>query len=831
MSGTDLPLALIRTGTDGRPSAHYPHLNRSFRAEVGSEECVRVDTYNFLLTKYAYPVHRIEIEVPVKIRDDETPRFADLVVYDDDEHKRPFIVVETKKPHRRDGERQAQRYATILRATYTLWNNGTDPMTASTLVNRYPEEAISISDVPVFGGQPRYDVQTLDPFPDDRAAAAVIRRCHALIRSCENKKPDEAFDEFLKVLLVKFTDESSGGDYEFQVRLRGVPPVPEDRNEIAQRVRALFHASVVDSQGIADVFAESEDIRLRNETLAQLVQLLQTHSFSSTDVDVKARAFETFLSGDLRQGFKEFMTPRPVVEAVVAMADPTPGQAILDPCCGSAAFLIVALRQVRRGLAATAKLSSRQIIKRVFDFAHDRLWGMDSSRQMANVGRLNMLVNEDGRGHIFCVQDSLAPVSDAPPQLRSQHFDFVMTNPPFGQKIAAPSALLESFGVVKLYPATTRMFLSEILFLERNVEWLKPRGCMFIVLPDSVLGNEKLAAARAFIETKARLLAVLSLPAETFGPSGAKSKTSVVVLERLAHPTTDSGVDDDVFLADVREVGYDFTGRRTEAVNQLPDVAAAFRRWKKGRSPGCELVAIVPRSALGALWLAPRRPVGGPRPADASSPSAKYWLLGDICSAIGTGKTGSRNDYVPEGLHLVKVGNLTGRGIEWGCVERQFVPTNWTRRFPDARLAVNDILFTASAHGPKWIGLKVDIFAGMPRRFGTRAAFCGELMRLRVDPLAGLDPWFVLLFLRSPAGYAEIQRCIRGQSGHVYREQVAQVQIPRMSGAVARTVRRAVNHLQRASAARMESAMAIDRAETLLNRVFPSAGVKPVIAR
>ena len=106
---------------------------------------------------------------PVKIRDDETPRFADLVVYDDDEHKRPFIVVETKKPHRRDGERQAQRYATILRATYTLWNNGTDPMTASTLVNRYPEEAISISDVPVFGGQPRYDVQTLDPFPDDRA--------------------------------------------------------------------------------------------------------------------------------------------------------------------------------------------------------------------------------------------------------------------------------------------------------------------------------------------------------------------------------------------------------------------------------------------------------------------------------------------------------------------------------------------------------------------------------------------------------------------------------------------------------------------------------------
>ena len=252
MPSRRLPLAEIKP-KGGRPHAYYPHLRRWLVADEGSEERVRVDTYNALLTKYHYPARRIAIETPVKIRDDEQPRFADIVVYDDDAHKRPLIVAEVKNPKRRTGERQAQRYATILRAVYTLWNNGADPMTASVLVNRYPEEAVSITDIPVFGGEPQYEIQTLQAFPDDRAAAVVIRRCHDLIRSLENKKPDKAFDEFLKVLLVKFTDEFKGGDYEFQILLRGTPPTPEDPNATAQRIRALFHHAVLESQDIAGV--------------------------------------------------------------------------------------------------------------------------------------------------------------------------------------------------------------------------------------------------------------------------------------------------------------------------------------------------------------------------------------------------------------------------------------------------------------------------------------------------------------------------------------------------------------------------------------------------
>lgn len=104
--------------------------------------------------------------------------------------------------------------------------------------------------------------------------------------------------------------------------------------------------------------------------------------------------------------------------------------------------------------------------------------------------------------------------------------------------------------------------------------------------------------------------------------------------------------------------------------------------------------------------------------------------LGDLCKAGGitTGKTASRAQYQKAGLHLVKVGNLTGHGIEWCSVERQFVDDAFWTKHIGARLEKGDILLTAAAHGPKWIGLKVDIFEGAPPHLDQRVMCCGELM-------------------------------------------------------------------------------------------------------
>jgi type I restriction enzyme M protein len=78
---------------------------------------------------------------------------------------------------------------------------------------------------------------------------------------------------------------------------------------------------------------------------------------------------------------------------------------------------------------------------------------------------------------------------------------------------------------------------TEILFIERCLALLKPGGRLGIVLPEGIFNNPSLAYVREFCEDRARILAVVSLPQETFYSSGASVKASLLFLGRF----TDKG--------------------------------------------------------------------------------------------------------------------------------------------------------------------------------------------------------------------------------------------------------------------------------------------------
>src|SRR5690606_38180186 len=74
---------------------------------------------------------------------------------------------------------------------------------------------------------------------------------------------------------------------------------------------------------------------------------------------------------------------------------------------------------------------------------------------------------------------------------------------------------------------------TERIFVERCLNRLKPGGRMGIVLPDGNLNNPSLAWLRRWAEGKAKLLAVVSLPEETFRSSNATVKASLVFLRKF----------------------------------------------------------------------------------------------------------------------------------------------------------------------------------------------------------------------------------------------------------------------------------------------------------
>jgi len=76
--------------------------------------------------------------------------------------------------------------------------------------------------------------------------------------------------------------------------------------------------------------------------------------------------------------------------------------------------------------------------------------------------------------------------------------------------------------------------------------------------------------------------------------------------------------------------------------------------------------------------------------------------------------------------------------------------------------------------------MKVDIIDTIPQRFKNGIICCAELMVIRPDPEM-IDPYYLLLYLKTKFGFQSIQSCIRGQTAHIYPKDISRIKIPILS--------------------------------------------------
>ncbi|MCX2683156.1 N-6 DNA methylase [Campylobacter sp. MIT 21-1685] len=104
------------------------------------------------------------------------------------------------------------------------------------------------------------------------------------------------------------------------------------------------------------------------------------------------------------------------------------------------------------------------------------------------------------------------------------NFDIVMANPPFAGDITSEN-------LYKNYKLGKNKVSRDILFIERNLDMLRPGGRMAIVLPQGRFNNSSDKYIREFIADKARILAVVGLHQNVFKPHTG-TKTSVLFLQK-----------------------------------------------------------------------------------------------------------------------------------------------------------------------------------------------------------------------------------------------------------------------------------------------------------
>lgn len=578
-----------------RDKASYTQIGKSYKAN-DPEELVRIAFYTELIEHYHYPKERIDLEVIVPRRKPEDK--ADIVTYEDDEKKKPYIVAECKK----DGISKAELNQAIeqvfgnansLRAKYAIVVAGTVRI-AFDVAGFPPEEREKnvIADIPVrYGKVVKYAYKKGGPENKDDPSKELkevnrdelltkFQQCHDTLWEGGKRNPAEAFDEMSKLMYCKIQDErfltKKGEYYRFQVGTY------ETINEVAERIKKIYK----DAQEIdPEVFVEP--IKTDNPIIHTIAEILQGISLARTELDVKGEGYEHFLGGVFRGAMGQYFTPRPIVTFMVDFLEPNINDFVIDPACGSGGFLIHTLEKMRKELYA--KLDEKDAAYRWQDFALKQVYGIEINNQLARVSMMNMIIHEDGHTNIENT-DAL----DNPDKWKKQKikewfgkkFTLLLTNPPFGAPVKEKekSYLTDYQLGAKIKKRNQQK--AEILFIERCLDFLKPDGRMGIVLPDGILTNSSLQYVRDFITERAQILGVVSLPQTAFrkpsskgsGDTGSGVKASLLFLRKKKEGEK---LPDDysIFMSIAEHIGYDATGRPDK--NEFPEILKVYGEFKK----------------------------------------------------------------------------------------------------------------------------------------------------------------------------------------------------------------------------------------------------------
>jgi type I restriction-modification system DNA methylase subunit len=350
-------------------------------------------------------------------------------------------------------------------------------------------------------------------------------------------------------------------------------------------------------QNLPESLAHSVDLRdfeLRlkpqeEELAAELIDCFetlhrQTCSFNLSGVDILNEVFGKFLADSFidEKELGQYLTPPEVVRFMVGLAlhglselefevlcDPKRCMdfgLILDPSCGVASFLVEVVHQLRErmekgiGDAKQRDLWLKTMLRRF-------VVGIDKSERMIRLALTNIamfgfpmarlhLANSLARnGNDAKLTDSLAGKAK-----------LILTNPPFG-------ACFQGNDLVKYKIATTwsRRFPgrldSEILFMERYLDWLAPGGQLVAIVPDSILTNKAVFEdLRRGLAGSVELCSVVSLPSVTFGVAGTNTKTSVLHLRKRGAA---NGAPRRAAFAVCQDIGFTVTTKANQRVKTM----------------------------------------------------------------------------------------------------------------------------------------------------------------------------------------------------------------------------------------------------------------------
>lgn len=582
----------------GEPRPYVTCLIRGKEVQLKPEERYRQLWLSRLIDKLGYSPLRIAVEYPITFGRDNSKR-ADIVVFDADRPTVPYIIVEVKQTNYKDGKEQLRSYAHATGAPLAVWSDG---ILAEVWHRKNPNYFMAIHALPRADqtieqvvDQP-WTIATLIAFEDERVKEGTFARSlRDLIEDMEDEVLANAgvdvFEEVFKLIFTKLFDEMLSHRRGTALRFR-------NQNTAAQlktTIQNLFDEAKKKWPG---VFLDDERIRLSPDHLQVCVGSLEEWKLFNSNLDVIDDAFEYLVSKSSKGEKGQYFTPRWVIDMCVRMMNPKESETVIDTACGSAGFTVHAMFHVWRQIITDMGLKESHLFTmdekshRCVDYVRENVFAIDFDEKSVRVSRCLNLIAGDGETNVLHLntldwtkwnetvkQDEWLDTygdgwrrlrklrEDArPSEYRSFAFDVLMANPPFAGDIKQ-SDMLSPFDLAhKKDGKLERAVARDLLFIERNLDFLKPGGRMAVVLPQGRFNNSSDQRLREYIMDRCRILAVIGLHPNTFKPHTG-TKTSVLFVQKwnddpAAGPLCSKVTDYNIFFATQQVESVDNSGRK-----------------------------------------------------------------------------------------------------------------------------------------------------------------------------------------------------------------------------------------------------------------------------
>lgn len=586
----------------GKTVYFIPCLIRKKEIKLTPEEIVRQLYLSTLINKYQYPIDRINVESIVNFGREE--KRADIIIQDKDNIGSAYIIVELKKPKLKDGKEQLKSYCNATGSPMGVWTNGEsisfyhrkDPNYFEDIPN-IPNVNEKLSDIL----NERYTISDLikrDKLVNER------KSLKDLILEMEDEVLANAgidvFEEVFKLIFTKLYDEMQSGrnkDRYLEFRNNGNTEI-----ELKNKIQSLFGKANEKWEG---VFSEDAKVQLTPSHLSVCVSSLQDVKLFNSNLDVVDEAFEYLISKSSKGEKGQYFTPRYIIDMCVKMLNPTKDESIIDTASGSCGFPVHTIFHVweqilkEKGLHKSHLFTSEAKPIECTDYVTTKVFAIDFDEKAVRVARTLNLIAGDGQTNVLhlntldwerwdektgntkkeIVGDTewldtygegwkkIRKLRATKDSNRDFKFDVLMANPPFAGDIKE-SRILAKYELGKKPNGKAQTKVGrDILFIERNLDFLKDGGRMAIVLPQGRFNNSSDKAIREFIAERCRILAVVGLHGNVFKPHTG-TKTSVLFVQKWHNTLCPKVEDYPIFFATMQEPSKDNSGDKIFVRNE-----------------------------------------------------------------------------------------------------------------------------------------------------------------------------------------------------------------------------------------------------------------------